>query len=178
MGSHISRRDIPDGSRSTPGQHGCQTIDPLDREAINRRNHEWDQKVAPLFDAGIAGWGKADAFCEEFAIDKGYLSNMRAGKKPVPLRLIVPFLGNEGATRGFTSALLAEVKLAAVPVISEIRLEAGEAATLRAARAYLKENFWPAFRDRYALDRHHCSGTLLEVAIDMDGLSLARGLSR
>ena len=74
-----------------------------------------DVTAAKWLDAGVAAYGKADAYADEAAIDKGDLSNMRTGKISTALRRLLPMQKHAPSALAFCAEFLAAVELAEHP---------------------------------------------------------------
>jgi hypothetical protein len=78
---------------------------------------ELDAQVAPWFDAAIEAWagpdsgGSSEAYAETLGISRQHVDAMRAGKKSVPLRALLPLLQSREAVARFCSSLCAAVGL-------------------------------------------------------------------
>lgn len=78
---------------------------------------ELDAQVAPWFDAAVQAWagpdagGASEAYGEALGISRQHVDAMRAGKKSVPLRALLPLLQSREAVQRFCAPLCSAVGL-------------------------------------------------------------------
>jgi len=120
--SSASRTAMPGIARTTEGQVGCPAVVPGRRGPHRARaeesesKHDADVFVARWLNCAIGLWGKATSYAEMIDVDLPYLSKMRSGEKPTPLRALLPLLGNTEAVLAFVAPLLESIGHVARPV--------------------------------------------------------------
>lgn len=101
----VIAKTLPQTERETLGQDGFPGLDKAEAE----------REVAQWFDAGVKEMPKAQAVAAELDVSEGYLSKLRSGQKPVPMRAARAFKGNTAATLAYVRALLDSIGYVAVP---------------------------------------------------------------
>lgn len=88
----------------------------LIRKGPKRVSAEADGVTSRWFDAAVGCWGKGIAYAAELGVVESFLSDMRAGKRGIALRHLLPMLGHVEAVLAFTAPLLESIGYVARPV--------------------------------------------------------------
>ena len=103
---------LDEGVRS----RGEDTSRELHRKGPKRISAETDGEAARWFDAAVGCWGKGVAYASELGVMESFLSEMRAGKRGIALRHLLPLLGHTEAVLAFVAPLLESIGYVARPV--------------------------------------------------------------
>lgn len=85
------------------------------RKGPKRVAAETDGEAAKWFDAAVGCWGKGVAYAAELGVVESFLSEMRAGKRGIALRHLLPLLGHPESVLAFVAPLLESVGYVARP---------------------------------------------------------------
>ena len=87
----------------------------IDSSEGESRNGELDALAAPWFDAAVQKHPKADSLATELGMKPAYLSAMRHGDKPTPIRTLLAFVNHPDSAHAFACSYLASMGLPLPP---------------------------------------------------------------
>jgi hypothetical protein len=117
---------VPESSEDKPGEvvnHVAPTLiarlvsirEKIEEAKGEANSGDLDRLAAPWFDAAVSKHPKADSLAAEIGVSAPYLSAMRHGDKPTPIRTLLAFLENKECAYEFACQFLTAAGLPTPP---------------------------------------------------------------